>query len=102
MAQSTIQAIKEAELAADKALRDAAQKKDELLKNADIEAKKIIADQTKAVKEKAEADLAEANKKKDEVVSEAVVKTEANIKAMRENAQAKKKQAIDLIVAEVI
>lgn len=102
MAKETIQAVRQAELNAVQKQRDAQQKKEANIHEAEQQAKTLIASMTKQAMEKAEHDLVAANQRGNELIDAARLKTENEVILMKEMAGRKEEAAIQLILSSVI
>lgn len=102
MAKETVQAVRKAELNAAQKEKDALIRKEEIIAEAGQNAKAFITSMTKQALDKAEQDLAAANKRGTELTEAAKLKAESEVLIMKEMAQRKEEAAISLILSSVI
>lgn len=101
MAKETVQAVRQAEINAAKMEKEAFQKKEAILENAQRNAGQLVAEMTKKALEKADKDLAAANRRGQERLESSKVKAENEILIMKELAERKETEAIDLVISSV-
>jgi vacuolar-type H+-ATPase subunit H len=102
MAKETVQAVRQAELNAAQKEREANEKKEAILSEAQLNAKTMISTMTKEALEKAERNLTLANERGVEMLEAAKKKAESEVLLMKEMAQRKEEAAINLVLATVI
>ena len=102
MAKETIDAVRQAELAAEQTEKAAVQEADRLVAQAKLDAKQAVADLTKSAKEKAQAELSAARRQGDELIAKAVAEVQQDCSRLRETAAAKDAEATTAILAELI
>ncbi|MDF2942075.1 MAG: hypothetical protein K0S01_933 [Herbinix sp.] len=102
MAKETVQAVRQAELNAAQMEREAIQKKDTILSEAQLKAKTMITSMTKEALEKAERNLVLANERGIEMMEAIKLKAESEVLLMKEMAQRKEETVIDFVLSTVI
>jgi vacuolar-type H+-ATPase subunit H len=102
MAKETVQAVRQAELNAAQTEREANEKREAILAEAQLNAKTMISSMTKEANEKAERNLTLANERGIELLENAKKKAESEVLLMKEMVQNKGEAAINLILATVI
>lgn len=102
MAKETVQAVRQVELNALQIQKDADLKKDEILINAEQEAKQLVAAKTKQALAKAEQDLLIANQQGMQLIEAAKQKGEKEVLFLKETADLKEQEAIKMIISCVI
>lgn len=102
MAQETIEAIRQAELAAEQTEKNVASEGDKIIAQAKAEAAETIMQLTKDAKEKAADALASAKKQSDSMMADALHLVEQELSTLRDAAKAKEPQAVQLILSELI
>jgi vacuolar-type H+-ATPase subunit H len=102
MAKETVQAVRQAELNAAQREREAIQKKETLISEAQLNAKTIVSSMSKEALEKAERNLALANERGIEIMEAAKLKAEKEVLLMKEMAQSKEEAAINMVLSNVI
>ncbi|MGB4661288.1 MAG: hypothetical protein WBI07_19100 [Mobilitalea sp.] len=102
MAKETVEAVRQAELNAAQKEKDAAQKKEAILLESQLNAKTLYSSMTKEALEKAENDIAKANIRGTVILEEAKEKAEKEALLMKEMAQQKEADAISLVLSNVI
>ena len=102
MAKETVQAVRQAELKAAQIEKDAIQKREEILLEAQQNAKAMITSITKETQKKAVSDLEQAQSQGDELVEAAKLKAEKEILLMKEMTKSKEQAAINHVLSVVI
>lgn len=102
MATKIIDAVKQAELEAQKAEEKAALECDNILQNARSQAKKDADAMLQKAKEEAKARLDEARRQGDEIEREVQSKITSQIESMRQKALSRQDEAVQLILSELI
>lgn len=102
MAIETVEAVRQAEMKAAQLEKEAAQKKDTILLDAQQNAKNLIASMTKEALAKAEDALKKVNLQGTEMVQAAKVKAESEVHLMKEMVKGKEENAINLVISHVI
>ena len=102
MAKETVQAVRQAELDALQKEREALQKKDSIIAEAEQQAKLIINSSIKQAMEKAENDFAKAKQHGEEIANAARLKAEDEVLLMKEMASRKEEAAIKLVLSSVL
>jgi len=102
MAKETVQAVRQAELNATQKEREAIEKKEAIISEAQQNAKIMVTDMTKEALEKAERNLTFANQRGIEMMEAAKQKAENEVLLMKEMAKGKEEAAINLVLSNVI
>lgn len=102
MAKETIQAVRNAELSATKLEKEAIQKKEAILLEAQQNAKKLAATLIDVAQDKAIRDVEEAVRQGVELTESAKQNVEKEICFMREMVKSKEQAAIDLVISNVV
>ena len=101
MAMDTIERIREAELAAESAEKDAVVEADRIVAEAEDKAAGLKVNLTKEAKAKADSLLQDARAKSESILSDAKAEAESEAKALRNDVGAKKDTAIKLILEDL-
>jgi vacuolar-type H+-ATPase subunit H len=102
MAKETVQAVRQAELNAAQIEKEAQQKKDNLLTEAQQNAKAIIISMTKEAQRKAEDKLREANNQAAQLISAAKQRADMEAQLMKELVRGKEQSTIDQVLSSLI
>lgn len=102
MAKETVDAVRQAELRAAQAEKDAAAKSEEIIKKAQQDAKELIVDMTKEAAKKADGELLQAREKSEKVMADALLRAEKEVLFLREMVKSKEKAAREMVISEVI
>ena len=102
MAKETVQAVRQAELNAAEKERNAILEKDQILNEAQQEAKALLARMTEQALNSAERNLVLANQQGVEMMESAKKRVEKEVILMKEMARSKEEAAINLVLSNVI
>lgn len=102
MTKETIQSIKKAELKAEQIGRDAHGESEELIHNAIKEGQTIVSNMAKEAKLQSKKELEAANNQGKRLMEEVLEKTEKEIVLLKELAKGKEKEAIQLVISEIV
>ena len=102
MAKETVQVVRQAELNAVQKEKDALQRQEAIISEAEQNAKGLITSITKQALDQAEDNLSAANQKGIKIMETAKIKAESELLIMKEMAQRKEQAAIDLVLSYVI
>jgi hypothetical protein len=102
MAKETVQAVRQAELNAAQAEKDAIIQRDAMILKAQEDAKVIISTMTKEALNNAELNLKQAQIQGEELLKAAELKAEKEILLLKEMTKSKEQTAINLILSEVV
>ncbi|MDF2472659.1 MAG: hypothetical protein K0R92_172 [Lachnospiraceae bacterium] len=102
MAKETVQAVRQAELNAAQAEKEATLKRDEIILKAHEEAKTIIVTMTKDAAKNGEESLSLVQSQGEELLKAAELKAEKEILLLKEMVKSKEQTAINLILSEVV
>lgn len=102
MAKETVQAVRQAELNAVQKEKDALTKKEEIIAEAERNARALITARTKQAVEKSEHNLSAANQRGTEIMEAAKSKAESEAFMIKETAQKREEAAVRLILSSII
>jgi vacuolar-type H+-ATPase subunit H len=102
MAKETVQAVRQAELNAAQIERDAIEKKDTLLSDAQQNAKMLVTSRTKEAFLKAERNLVLANEQGAQLLQSAILKADNEVLLLKEMVKGKEQVAIDKVLSSLI
>jgi V/A-type H+-transporting ATPase subunit G/H len=102
MAKETIQSIRQAELKAEQIEKDAYDKHEELINKALDEAKTIVSNMTNEAKLQGSKELELAKSQGKSIMDEVVERAEKEIMLLKELSKGKEKEAIQLVLSEII
>lgn len=102
MAKETIQAVKQAEMDAAEMEKDAHIKSEELISKALSDAKTLVSTMTKEAKASADKKLEQTKIQGASLMQEVVERTQNEITLMKELAVGKEKEAIKLVISEIM
>ncbi|MDF2539909.1 MAG: hypothetical protein K0S76_2930 [Herbinix sp.] len=102
MAKETVQAVRQAELNAAQIEKDAIEKKDTILSDAQQNAKLLITSRTKEAFLKAERNLELANEQGAQLLQAAILKAENEVLLLKEMVKGKEQVAIDKVLSSLI
>lgn len=102
MAKETVHAVRQTEIRAAQMEKEAFQRAETILLDAQKNAGQLVAEMTKKALEKAEKDLAATNQRGQTLLESSKVKAESEILIMKELAERKETEAINLVISSVI
>ena len=102
MAKETVKAVRSAELSAVQIEREAEQKKEAILLEAQQNAKSIIVSMTKEAQSKAERDLSVAREQGVAIMEAGKQRAENEIRLLNEIVKNKEQAAIELVLSNVV
>lgn len=102
MVKETIDAIREAEFSASELEKEAVKKREEILSNAQVQAKTIVASVTKDAMTKAELDMEQARLQGLKLMEIALQNAEKEILVLKEETTYKKNSIIEIILSDLI
>lgn len=102
MAKETVKAVRDAEIAAEKLIKESLEKKDAILSEARKKAGKILADMTDEAQKKAENDIKDAVRRSELIIEEAKKEAEKEVRQLIEMAKTKEEDAINLVISSVV
>jgi len=102
MAKETVQAVRQVELNAVQKEKEAQDRNEAIISEAEQSAKSIMTSMTKQAMERAELDLSIAKQKGDKIIEAMKLKAEDEAILLKDKAGKKEKAAIDLIISYVI
>lgn len=102
MAIETVQAVRKAELNAVQKEKDAVQQRESILAEAERNSKIMVTSMTRVALLKAEQDMAEAQRQGEKMLEVAISKAESEVIQIKEILQSKEKEAITLVLSNVI
>lgn len=102
MAKETIQSIKQAELKAEQIEKDAFDKHEELINKALDEVKTIVFNMTNDAKLQSSKELELAKGQGKSIMDEVVERAEKEIMLLKELSKGKEKEAIKIVLSEII
>lgn len=102
MAKKTVQAVRQAELDAEKMEKEALTKKEEIIAQAHLTAKTLMTSMTKEAMSKAEQALNATKLQTNEIMETSIQKAQNEVLILEEMLKSKEKSAIDLILSNVI
>lgn len=102
MAIETVQAVRKAELNAVQKEKDAVLQREAILAEAERNSKTMVTSMTKVTLLKAEQDMAEAQRQGEKMLEAAISKAESEVIQIKEILQSKEKEAITLVLSNVI
>ncbi|NLO10078.1 MAG: hypothetical protein GX129_09470 [Clostridiales bacterium] len=102
MAKETVQAVRKAETSAEKLLKDAQVKKDEIISEAMQKAKELSTSMLNEAQKNAENDVKEAVRRSNQILEEAKKEAEKEVELLIAMAKAKQQGAINLVISNVV
>lgn len=102
MVEETIKVIKETEAQAQAIVKEADVQCKKILEDASKEAEQLKADQIEAIRKNSDAMLADAREKGVQTQQAAMTNVENEMVALKELASGKEKEAINLVIAELV
>ena len=101
MAKDIVEAVRTAELDADKTEKDAYSKKEQIIKNAEDDAKNTSNALIKEAKQRAEAMLKTAKLQSEKLFEKANSEAQEEVKSLQSKAKQKEAEAVKLIYSEL-
>ena len=102
MAKETVQAVRKAEISAEKMERDALQKKEAIISEAQQQARELLSSSLKKAQEKADNDTREAVRRSDIILEEAREEAKKEVLLLIEMAKTKEQAAISMVISNVL
>lgn len=102
MATEIINVVRKAEKDAELAEKEAAQKREDILKNAREAAAKTVSERTKEAQKRADGVLAGAARESERIIKNAGEESKAEIDNLNKSAVQKEREAIEFIISEIV
>lgn len=102
MAKETVQAVRKAEIAADKIVKDAQINKDTIIFEAMKRAKELTASMLNDAQKDAEKKVEEAVRQSNQILEDAKKEADKEVELLKAMAKVKEQAAIDLVISNVI
>lgn len=102
MAKETVQAVRKAEVNAERMVKEALSKKEAIISEATQKAKELSASMLKETQMNAEKEIKDAVLRSNHILEEAKKKAEKEVQLLIELAKGKEQAGIDLVVSNVV